>query len=96
MSYDSFTFCVSLNDHEFLLKFNTPCLIVLCESTSGTVHINMSVTYLFDNYYSEWMKYFEEQKLQLVAIPCFTCIYVLFSNTNNKGNSYRKKNLQTL
>lgn len=48
MSYDSFIPPVfrSLNDQEFLLKFNVPCLIVLCESTSGTVHTNMSVTKL--------------------------------------------------
>lgn len=33
MSYDSFIPPVfrSLNDQEFLLKFNVPCLIVLCE-----------------------------------------------------------------
>lgn len=45
MSYDSFIPPVfrSLNDQEFLLKFNVPCLVVLCESTSGTVHTNMSV-----------------------------------------------------
>lgn len=54
MSYDSFIPPVfrSLNDQEFLLKFNVPCLIVLCESTSGTVHTNMSADNKTDNYYS--------------------------------------------
>lgn len=78
----------SLNDHEFLLKFNIPCLIVLCESTSGIVHINMSVTKLFDNYYSECIndKTIQDQIIRRTkpAINChspalyvFTCCFLI-------------------
>lgn len=46
MSYDSFIPPVfrSLNDQEFLLKFNVPCLIVLCEiRRRHSTYTNMSV-----------------------------------------------------